>query len=373
MRKICYISMLSSSIMVASLGSASALESSSVNIACSPTRKLQSSIDAVPAGTVATFNISGTCNENIVIPSGKTIIIKGANSNSKIIPSNAALPAITSNGDTTVQNLTVLNANGDAEAVMLADRGGYLHVIGSKVSGPYVGAVVAYYGSASGRISNSRVTGGSNDAVEVWDGSQLVVVGTPWDVAGPDGFRTVLSSTGSWAVGCGTGSSLAMRANTAGASGGGIELRNSRVGVFGNECSAQLENSTNNPANFLITGMSSEGAAIRTQKSAVNVRKLKIANNSGWAIDVQQSSVQLDGTQFSRNTKGDINSGYGSTVLFTGWYERNSIPQAFSSQMIECYPTQKSDVFIESAAINVPAGKNMSDLAANNPCVTLSD
>ena len=373
MKVLNYAILLSVSAIVLPAHGAFALEARPVSITCSPSTKIQSSIDAALPSEATTITVSGTCRENISIPAGKIITIIGANGTAKITAANAAQPAVTSYGTTTVQSMTVQNLSGTAEAVMMADRGGYLQVVGSKVSGPSVGSAVGIWRNSAGVISNSKITGGTTAAIELWDGSQLVVAGNPWDARGPDGFKTVVSSNGAWAVGCGIGSSLTMRATTAGSSAGSIEINNSLVGIFGHECSAQLENATNSATNFTISGMPAGGSAIRGQKSSINIKKLNIVNNAGVGIDVQQSSVQVDGSSISGNAEGDILSGYRSSILFTGWYNKNTMPQAFSMNTMKCYPTNKADIFIESSAIAVPAGKTMGDIATNNSCVTLGD
>lgn len=364
---------LSFSAVLLPMSAASALDAKTVSVACSPSKKLQQSIDSAAAGEATTFLVSGTCNENIVVSSGKIVTIRGANATAKITPANVALPAIVSYANTTIQDMTIQNARGSSYAVVVAERGSYLQISSSKLSGASAGRVVAYWNGSSGMISNSRMTAGIGSAVEVQDSGSVIILGNPTDTAGPDGFRTVLSSTSGWVVDCGLGSSVFMRATADGATGGGIEIKGGRGGVFGHECSAELDNQTNNLANFSITGASAEGGAIRTQKSSVNLKSVSIKDNQGWGIDIQQSTLQVDGTSFSKNVAGDIQSGYRSSLLFTGWYKKNIIPQAFTTKVMNCYPYQKSDIFIESSAILVPAGKNMNDLVANNPCVTVND
>lgn len=340
------------------------------NVACSASNKLQAKIDAVPAGEETAFNVSGTCTENLVVPYGKSITIKAANASAKIVAAKSTFPALMSIGDTTIEGMTVLNQSGVADSLIEVSRGGYLQLLAAKLSAPKASNVVSFSEHSAGRISNSSITGGTEDAVTVWDGSSLVIVATPEDVAGSSGYKSVIASpSGFAAITCGVGSSLRIRAKSTGSS-GSVLINNSTTGIYANECSLQLDNDTSQMANFVISGASKDGYAIQANKSSVQVSKVTFSDNSGWAIDARLSSVQIDGSSFLNNKAGDIGSTYGSNVNLSGWTKLNSLPSAFVANTMKCWPSDGARIFVEANSVSIPSGKSLSDLTDKNPCVS---
>ena len=328
-------------------GDASAQLVSTTNLTCSSTRRLQTAINNVPAGTVGTIVVSGTCNENVVVPHGKTIIIRGANASATISAANGSLPAVKSNGDTTLQGIRVTNAAGASEALVIADRAGFLNIIGSSLAAPNVEIVAAIYGQSGGRIANSRIIGGSYAAVEAWDGSGVVILGHPAESAGPDGFRTVLSSPNSVAVSCGIGSSLAIRTYAVGANSGSVALTNSNTGIATNACGARINNTTASASNISLSG--NVGVAMHLGASQFTVNNITVsANNDG--INAFSSSVQLERTTFSGNTSGDLTSQAGSTIFLTSWSGApNSFPNIGTGQNLRCWTG--GQIFLDQPSI----------------------
>jgi hypothetical protein len=308
---------------------------STTSLTCSNTRRLQTAINNVPAGSVGTIVVSGTCNENVVVPNGKTVVIRAANSTAAITAANNALPAIRSHGDATIQGVKITNATGTAEALAMADRSGFINVIGSTLTAPNVETVVAIWGQSGGRIVNSRISGGAYSGVEAWDGSGVVIVGTPTESIGPDGYKTTISSPNATAVACGVGSSLAIRANASGANGGSVLLTNSRGGIGANGCSARVVNNTSSASNLSITGIT--GSAMFISASQFTVNNVDISGNAD-GINALQSTVQLDRTIFANNTAGDLTSQTGSNIDTIDWSgSQNSFPNIGTGQNLRCW------------------------------------
>lgn len=332
---------------------------STTNLTCSSTRRLQTAINNVPAGTVGTIVVTGTCNENIVVPKGKTVIIRAATATATITAANNSLPAIRSNGDTTIQGMRVTNAAGTAEALAIADRSGFISVIGSTLTAPTAATVVAIYGQSGGRVANSRITGGTDAAVEAWDGSGLVIVGNPAESSGPDGFKTTISSPNSNAVSCGIGSSLAIRANTVGTNSGSVLLTNSATGVGANGCSARIRSGTATASSLSISGIT--GNAMFLAASQFTIDNINISSNAA-GINAIQSTVQIERTIFSNNTAGDLSSSTGSNIMTTAWSGfPNSFPNIGTGQNLQCggggkiYMDQGSVVQDLSLLVDKPA------------------
>jgi hypothetical protein len=352
-----------------------ALKTTTASVACSSTTKLQAKIDAVPSGTIATFNVSGTCNENIVVPHGKTIVIKGVSLASKIIPKTLTSPTVLSNGDTTIQNMTIVNASGSAGTLVQVDRSASLDIIGSDLSAPNVGSVLGVWGGSAGRIFNSRIVGGSDDAVEVSDGSNLIVVGSPEFAAGPVGAKVVLSSPNSVALSCNDGGSLAMRSR---GSTGAIEINNSKVGIYVSQCHADIVNKTSVADNFKITGIAEDGSAVNIQEGGnTRLKNISISNNSGSGLAIYNAGLaNIYNSVFSGNAQSDISLGYGAIASIPGWPGASSLNDAFNANKIDCF--QSADVpsaklVVDSnGGLAVPEGKALSDLTDNNPgCIAL--
>jgi hypothetical protein len=353
---------------MACAGSALALETSTASVKCSSSVKLQDKIDGVKAGTIATFNVTGTCNENLVIPKGKTIIIAGS-SGAKITPAKTSVEALISNGDTTISGMTIENKSGTASTLVLADRGGYLEIIASTLSAPKSEYVAAFYNGSAGRISNSRVTGGTGGGIDLWDSSSLKIFGHPDDASGPDGFKTTISSpTGpDGAIGCGLDSSVFVRAHQSGSKSGAILLNDSMVGLSGgHQCVAYLSNKTGKADNFKITGM--EGPGISLSGSTLTLRGVKVTGNGGGGLELRQTNAEIrTASSLSSNADGDVNAGPGSNVFVNGWDGKNSMSDAFNKETLKCWTG--GIINIDGDALSLPSGKTMTDLLSKNPCV----
>lgn len=347
---------------VAAGSSAHALTSSSSDVVCSASNKLQAKIDAVAAGTIASFNVSGTCNENIIIPVGKTIIIKGKTASAKITPADVSLPAVIARGDTIIQGMGLANPTGSAESVVQTDKGGTLEIISSDISGPNVASVVAaWYGSV--RVINTRVQGGTDDAVEVWGASDLMIKGDPNFPTGPTGkFETYVKSAGS-GIGCGSGGVLNVRASSKGSADGLVTIEKSKNGIAGGMCQFTIRNATPLKSNVKIK---SNGNGIWfLDQARGQVSNVSITNNSGTGVslgmsdfsidtsevtgngsgmDVGQSRVSVGAVLFN-NTNSDVSAGTMSSVQFYGWRGKSSFPKALNwDNSFNCWNGGRIDI-----------------------------
>lgn len=327
-------------------GKAEALTTTSAAVACSPTVRLQAKIDAVPAGTVATFNVSGTCNENIVVPQGKTIIIAGATATARITAADILQPAVIARGDVTLRKMILGNATGAAEALVETDKGGSLTIISSDLSAPFVGSVVGGWLGQT-RVTNSRVVGGTDDAVEAWGVATVVVEGDPMFPTGPTGaFETYLKSTGS-GIGCAQGANLRVQAKTYASASGIVTIEKSATGIWGSTCDFNIRNKTslrgnlrirNNGQgirlglargeidNVTITGNANDGIALNT--GDLNLSRSTLSGNK-YGLTASQSRVSIDATTFS-NASADLQAFTMSEVNLYNWNGASSFPKALT-------------------------------------------
>ena len=335
--------------VLVSSGSSYALTTSSANVTCSSTTKLQTKIDAVAAGTVATFNVSGTCSENIVVPRGKTIILVGTGTTPTISAANTSLPAITSNGDTTIQKLNVTNTTGTGASnttLVVASKEGYLEIVSSDLLGTGVEAVAE---AAAGVISiiNSRIVGGTYDAVDVWGGGSAFIAGDPSSPLGPTGkYETYIKSTNHIGISCAQGSVLNVRAKASGTQQGSVTIEQSSTGIGTHLCQFTVWNPTYAKSNIQIrnntvgiAAAKSDGSlsyvsllnnssdAISLDKSTFDISNSDVTGNGGIGLGAYQSQVSVNAVVFS-NTAGDIDAGAASSIEITK--NGTSFPKALS-------------------------------------------
>lgn len=325
-------------------GGASALTTSTTRLTCSPAVKLQARIDAIPAGSVATILVSGTCNENITVPQGKTIIIRGATATARIKAANGRLPALVSNGDTTIRRMTVSNTTGSAEYLVGAGGGGQLNIVSSDLAAPSVGTVVAAW-IGSVRVVNSRVVGGNNNALEVTGSSSLVVKGDPLYPAGPTGsFETYVRSKGA-GVYCYRGGNFRIGTGLNSGSSGVVTIEQSAVGLKSEGCAFDFSNASGMKANIRIRA---NGTGIEVDKGTGTIRSATIAGNANAGIEVNQAALSVDNSDLTANEEGlnaeqstvtisgaiisnnvqDVSSRYRGMIRFTAEAGPSSLPKA---------------------------------------------
>ena len=344
--------------------SASYSSASVVSISCSNENRLQTAIDAITPGVSSTINISGTCKENLTVPAGKIVTLKGVGSNAKLIPSDDSRAVLVSYGDTTIQQMTVTNPSGVAEAVIEASAG-TIRVFGSVVSGPNVGSVVGVWSNSYGRIANSRIMGGSYAAIEAWASSVVELAGYAGEPTNSDGAKSTVTSTNGRGVACSGGSSLWIRARLDNFLPGSVEISASQTGLFLEQCDASLQNDTAQSSNLTITKIKSTGYAIYSDSSRLKLRKTQVANNSGYGLYSLTSQVSITGASFSSNKKSDTYAMANSTLRFSS--PPTSFPSAFTSPQNSflCSGPNKSAQFaIDNDSISLPTGKSMSELYA---------
>lgn len=351
---------------------AGAVVSTTAAVACSSTVKLQKRIDAVPAGVVATFVVSGTCTENIVVPEGKTIVIKGKSLAARLVAKNNLQPALLSNGATTLQRMTVSNPGGAADVLVRADHG-HIDILASDLTAPKVESVIEVSNASSATVTNSRITGGLGQAVEVTDDGSLFMSATPAQPPGPSGAKLVVSSPAGNGIVCDTSSSLAVRARSSGGSDGVVLISNSKGGIAMSQCSASLDNKTAAASNFTITGIAAGGTAIYADNGTTVMRNITVASNAGRGLGVMTGAVTIRATTIRSNAEGDIWLGAGTTALMPGWDGPSTMPDAFSASKISCFSSpgiSTSRLIIDADGLTVPPGKSFGNLADAN-CVSL--
>lgn len=374
MTKCLMLCLLAGAAVFFDIAAAGAVVTSTTNVACSSTVKLQKAIDAAAAGSIATFVVSGTCTENILVPHGKTVVIKGASLVARLVAQNATLPALVSNGVTTLQGMTVSNPAGAAEALIQANQSGHINILGSDLSAPKVNTVLEIWNTASGNLVNSRVIGGQGVGMEVADSASLYVNASPAEVAGPEGAKVTISSPTGAAIACDGGASLAVRARSAGGANGSVVIRNSKMGLNLSQCDATIVNRTPVASNLLITGMAANGPALGIDNGTTFIRNITISGNAGQGLALQAGSATVTASTIRSNAQGDILLDYGAVAMMRGFNGPSNMPDAFSASKIGCFTSSyiaAPRLVIDDGGLTVPAGKKMADLMSfNGSCVS---
>jgi hypothetical protein len=300
-----FVSTLMLALFTLDQNSAYAVATSTVSITCSATKKLQARIDAVPAGTYGTINVTGTCNENIVVPSGKTIFLIGQNANQ-----GATLISASSQGFLQIRNMTVRSSTGSSTPVQ-ATNGGTLRLVASVATTSSAPRVIGAFNNATVEVVNSRVTNTATAAnqdksIVVDLSSSLNIEGNGSLPAGPDGTRSVVSGAKD-AVYCGGNSSAIVIAQN----GGSVFVQDSSRGINLNSCSLNIDNRTGAQANLQIRNNNQAG--ILGYNSDVMVLQATIAGNGTGLYNMLTRAVIL-GTHFggaaanTRDIRSDTNS-----------------------------------------------------------------
>ncbi|MEI6800394.1 MAG: hypothetical protein WCO04_14450 [Pseudomonadota bacterium] len=295
------------------VGACSALTVSGTSITCSPSKKIQTIIDGVISGTAATINVTGTCNENIYVPAGKTIYLVGqsANQASSLLASDGAYNAAYVSGFLQITNMTVSNSKGSASPIQ-ADYGGTVVLAADIVTTSSASQVIQLFNNSNVIIRNSRITSSAevqDKTVAADSNSSLTIVGNSNFVSGPDGYKTSISGKVD-AVACGTGSSLGVFAVGTGK----VLISKSMRGINVGSCSLTVENQTEDVANIQIVGNSKAG--LIAYNSSIQLKRATIASNTK-GINSFMSKIVVVGVKFG-GTLGansvDISSGFDPTV-----------------------------------------------------------
>ena len=316
----------------------------SLTVNCNSGGKIQAAIDAVPAGTQATISITGNCSENIVIPPAKNIIISG-NSNSSLLPLDASKPVVTVRGRVALEQLTIANSTGSNQSIIKV-RSGWMALTGSSVTGSNnIGFLVSIDGVSYGEINNSNISGGRWAGVSVNGGSDLQISASNDDLAGPDGFKTTLSSP----IGCG-GGTIGMWALGAGE--GEVDVTG---GVWAENCNIGIGGGTTNKGVKLIN----------TRFDSWNSRiMLSDVDSVNTTFSFDQSQMIVRGSSFTRS--GDSPIVYartGTTVTFDDRALSN-LSGIDAGRLFEC--NMDSKVYILPGSIDLPIDFLLTDVEAMN-------
>lgn len=343
-------------------GEALAQAVSSTTVACSTKRRLQTAINAVPASTVATITVTGTCNENIVVPHGKTIAIIGGNATARITPANNRLPAVVSNGNTTLQRLTIINATGSAPTLVEA-RNGRIDIIASDLAATNVADLIEVWFGSTGRIINSRIANVNGSAIDVSRNSSVDLWGDPSFPVGPASSGTVVSSSnGFYAIGCNIGGSITSRTFGSGT----VSITNSRNGIFAETCTLNLRG---------LTMSNLQGSAINGFQNDIRLSNMSITNSASdneftSAVNSELSRINVEGVTFSNNLYGDIAATTDTSVLVKGYNAggintKSSFPDSANGKSFRC--DDGGTIFVNTAEV-------LQDIASsygNIPCVII--
>lgn len=400
---ITFTSVMLAGLAVTSEVSHAQVATSTLSLTCSSSKKLQATINSATSGVATTISVSGTCNENIVIPAGKTIILKAATTTAKITAASASLPALISFGDTTIQGMTISNSSGTAEALVETERGGTLQVISGDLSAPNVDSIVgAWRGTTI--IVNSRVIGGKYNAFDTFGSSTLTLKGDPSFQAGPTGrFETYVKSANT-GLRCNQGGSVRLKAIKSGSAVGFVTMEQSQYGISAERCELEILNDTGTASNIQVRNNSVEGIYLQQshasidsavisnnsnngvflEDSSIHLNRTTISNSGACGLNIQRGSARLGlstitnsgtvqdwatgvcssggpvdvvgGMLFSNNAAGDIMTGYGGTIVFRAWNDQSSLPDFASGHSLGCW--SGGHIYVESGSV-------IQDLAAH--------
>ncbi|MCA3562523.1 MAG: hypothetical protein IOC82_16015 [Aestuariivirga sp.] len=365
-------------LMALTAGQALAVDRPTVNVACSAKKKLQAAIDKAKAGSETTINVTGNCVENLEIPAGKTIYLVGK-SGATITAANGAWDTVNSIGRTNIYSMNIVNPSGTADVLVSVEKGGVLEIFGSTLSAPQANYVFGVWQGSTGRLSNSRLTGGTQGGINIWERGLLRIEGRPDRISGPDGATTTITSSRTaqdGVVSCGVGSSLWIDVRKNASTAGQVLIKDSYRGLdLSSGCSAYLDNKTGDANNLKISGMSNRG--VGANHSMLVLRTAAITGNGGTGIDAVLSNVEIGGgSSLSGNSSADIISGPGNTFMIQGWDGPNAIPDAFNAGDGElwCWPNSEASadnagkITIVNNGVQVPAGKTIGDLGVDDRC-----
>lgn len=345
---------------------ANALRTATASVNCARA-KLQTAIDNAAAGTPTRITVTGTCQEIIEIPRGKTITIVGGGTAILRPPaSNTASSVVINSGELRLERITVTNPAASANLVVSLSSS-TLEVLGSTLSGPSAEGVLEISGASTARILNSVIEGGTVETAGVYSQSTLEIFGRPTVLAhfNPSiGTKSVINSTATTAasVFCTQGGNLVIRAEGAGK----VEFTNNGGGgINGQLCDLLIRNKATSSAVSFKTKFDS--ISMSQSKFVIENATLEASQGNGISLDQAQGSVQGVNFLNPSTASGDIALGSGSVLDFKSWIAPSSLPNSFNQgyQSISC--SRGGKAWIDDPDIVLPAGKTVADLATAYP------
>lgn len=356
------------SLTVDNVTDARALKVASASVVC-PTAKLQAAIDAAAPGVPTTIKVSGICVETIVVPEGKTIILRGGGKAELRPPAAASMmPVVTNKGDLTLIQMKVVNL-ATTSGVLLSDGSSQLVVYGSTIRGDNAEVALEVGGSSSGRIFNSSVSSNVGEGVGVYSQATAEIFGRPSVVGHPTyGYTSRISSAGldAPAISCGQGGNLVIRAE-----GTGKVIVRSPAGtaVRAQQCTFLVRNQASSGA----VDISSKRVAIDLILSQAILQRATLQSAADVGMALSQSNAQILGVVFKKSGLGDIVADGNSTLKFKGWNGKSSLLASFDAgyQALTC--SERSFVFVGDGDVILPTGRSVPDLEGAYPdCFGLS-
>ena len=274
---------------------AEALKTATATVAC-PKAKLQAAIDRAAPGVPTRITVTGVCSELIEVPAGKTITLVG-NGSSEIKPPSSATTStlLVTRGTLTLEKMKVTNL-ASADSMVLALGNSSLYVYGSTLSGPSISRLFEVGETATAKIFNSVINGGTDEALAVSSQSTLEIFGRPSVLAHFDssvGNQTIVTTTANWAgLQCAQGGNLVLRAEGSGK----VTVTNS-VGPAArfSQCGLTVRNAATSAPSITLTGNS---GSVVSELSTMSINNIKLESQSGFCIELNQSNSLLDNTTF---------------------------------------------------------------------------
>lgn len=280
-----------------------ALKTATATVSC-PKAKLQSAIDNAVAGVPTTINVSGICSELIEVPTGKTIKLVGKGVAEIRPPSGStSLPVISNLGDLTLQQMKVTNT-AVADSMVVTAGNSRLYIVGSTLNGPSVSIPLEIAEASVGKVFNSVLQGGTDEALLVSSQSTLEIFGRPTVMAHFDssiGYTTRITTPANTAAfSCEQGGNLVIRAEGAGR----VEANNSvGAGLNISQCNVLVRNRTGSSASVKITAA---GNAIQGALSQLRLESISL-KSSQYCISLTRSVARATGLVYSSCTSGTTN------------------------------------------------------------------
>lgn len=341
-----------------------AVQSASVTVNCAKA-KLQTAIDAALPGVPTTIQVSGTCIEQIEVPAGKSIVLRG-NGKAELKPPSDKTdqPVLLNKGDLQLEQMKITNTAATSDVVLSANSSS-LVILGSTITGGNAEVTLEITNASSGRIFNTVVNGGAGEAVGVYNGSTVEIFGRPSVMPHFDssvGYKSVISnnSSGMSALSCGDGSNLTIKTDGTGK----VKVSNTAGTSIGvNLCSFRARNN----AGARGIDVSGKANAIFASLSDLLLLAVNLSSQTGYGLSGTEARFTMSGSAISKSGSGDVWLDGRSSIKFNGWYGATSLPAAFAAGYESLSCSDESRIFASEGDLTLSGGKSLADLQAAYP------
>lgn len=313
-----------------------------VVVDCSSGSINQAIADAAPA-TPTTIDLSGTCTESVLVPSGKIITINGAAGT--VVKAKGSNPtALKVEGQLTVNNLSIRSGKAAGGSLVQVGDIARFYMQGSSASSSVAQLVIQAYTNSAVVIENSTVSGGLESTLEVSNNSLAFVFasgGKTTTLKNPDtSFGQV--------IGCWHGQ---VTLTTFDDNSKVVIGPSGRVVIGSRGCNADIGSYNNNAQPVTITG-GTDGGIEAKSGDTYGIHQTIITGNGGYGLQMSAGVAEIDKSSITSNANG-LWAGRGSTIYFNTIQGPNTVSGA---NPYSCY--QGGAVYADPGAITGAVSTN---------------